>query len=169
MRFAALCSLLIVLIPACSNQNMDATIESAGVQATLDTLWTRYADAADRRDSLAFGDLFHPEAALVFSSVPTVMGRVGIQQFLAALYTGVDVTAFRITPQDLRVQGSLAVQSGTFEEDYLESGALKMEVGRFVLVAERGDDKAWRIRRLMAMADSIHVREAAPVGAAAAQ
>jgi hypothetical protein len=67
----------------------------------------------------------------------------------------VDVTAFRIVPDDLRVHGPLAVETGTFEEDYTEAGAPKTEVGRFVLIAENDAKKVWKIRRLVAMADSV--------------
>ena len=164
MRFAVW--LLLVLadaIPACGGSGLDEPRQAAELKSTLDTLWTRYADAADRRDSLAFGPLFRDDAVLVYSSAPTATGRRAIEQFLVALYSGVDLTALRITPEDLRVSGNLGAQAGRFEEDYSDAGAPKTMAGRFALIVERGDDRGWRIRRLVMLADSIR-----PVGGAPA-
>ena len=155
MRLALVCVLIILMAPACGGPSLDTTVQAAAVRTTLDTLWTEYADAADRRDSVAFGGLFLEDAALVFSGAPTVTGRQAIQQFLVGLYSGIDVTRFRVTPDDLRIHGPLAVETGAFEQDYTQEGAPKTEVGRFALIAERGGDKEWRIRRLVALADSI--------------
>ncbi|HLQ65699.1 MAG TPA: nuclear transport factor 2 family protein [Candidatus Limnocylindrales bacterium] len=160
MRFVALLLPLLVLIvalPACGKHGMDETIQSAAVRSTLDTLWTQYADAADRRDSLLFGTLFHEDAALAYSSAPTVTGRGAIQQFLFTLYSGVDLTRLRVAPEDMVVNGTLAAQGGSFEEDYLDNTTPKTEVGRYELIAQRGDDERWRIHRLVVVVDSLHV------------
>jgi hypothetical protein len=159
MRFVALLLLvLVVAIPACGKHGMDETIQAATVRSTLDTLWTQYADAADRRDSLLFGTLFHEDAALAYSSAPTVAGRGAIQQFLFTLYSGVDLTRLRVVPEDMVVNGTLAAQGGTFEEDYLDNTTPKSEVGRYELIAQQGDDQRWRIHRLVVMVDSLQVR-----------
>ena len=70
------------------------------------------------------------------------------------------MTRFRVVVDDLRVHGPLAVETGAYEEDYSEGGVPKTEVGRFTLIAERDAGKGWRIRRLVALADS--VQSAAP-------
>lgn len=163
MRLAALLSLLIAIVPACgTREQLDTTVQAATVRVSLDTLWTLYADAADRRDSLAFGGLFYDDAVLVFSNAPTVSGKASIQEFLVSLYSAVDVTRFRVVVDDLRVHGPLAVETGTFEEDYTEAGTPKSEVGRFTLVAERDRDQRWRVRRLVALADSVRPNAAGP-------
>src|SRR5262245_56417870 len=130
MRSGVLIVLLASLLSACS-RDMDKTIQAANVKESLDSLWTQFAVAADQRDSLAFGALFEEEAALAFPHAATVTGRSAIEQFLAAHYRGIDVTAFRVTPEDLTVNGTLAAQAGSYEQDYLEGGAKKTESGRF--------------------------------------
>ena len=145
-----------VLAAACGRgSDLGRTVEAAAVKASLDTLWSQYADAADRRDSILIGSLFLDDAALVYSSAPTLNGKPAIQQFLFTLYSGVDLTKLRVVPEDLRVDGGLAVQSGSFQEDYQDGASSKSEVGRFVLVAQKGAEGRWQIRRLVALADSI--------------
>jgi ketosteroid isomerase-like protein len=145
---------LTALVSACS-RDMDQTIQAANVKESLDSLWTQFAVAADQRDSVAFGALFEEEAALAYPHAPTVAGRSAIEQFLVAHYTPIDVTAFRVTPEDLTVNGTLAAQAGSYEQDYIEGGAKKTEFGRFTLIAEHGTDHRWRIRRLLAMPDTV--------------
>lgn len=155
MRTAALIVVLTGLLSACS-RDMDKTIQAADVKESLDTLWTQFAVAADQRDSLAFGALFEEEASLAYPHAPTVTGRSAIGHFLATHYTPIDATAFRVTPEDLTVDGTLAAQAGSYEQDYLDGGTKKTEVGRFTLIAEQGKDRAWKIRRLLAMPDTVH-------------
>jgi len=162
-RVAWLILVLAAVIPACGGNGLDEPRQAAELKSTLDTLWTQYADAADRRDSLAFGPLFRDDAVLVYSSAPTVTGRRAIEQFLVTLYSGVDLTSLRVTPEDLRVSGNLGAQAGKFEEDYSEAGAPKTMAGRFAMIVEQGDDKAWHIRRLVMLADSIRIVGGAPV------
>lgn len=159
MRHALVLAILIAVVPACgTQQQLDTTVQAATVRSSLDSLWAQYAVAADQRDSLGFGALFFDDASLVFSNAPTISGRAGIDEFLVALYTPVDVTALRVIPDDLRVHGPLAVETGSFEEEYTEAGTPKTEAGRFVLIAEPDAKKAWRVRRLVMMADSIRTR-----------
>jgi uncharacterized protein (TIGR02246 family) len=156
MRHALILAILIAVVPACgTQQSLDTTVQAATVRATIDSLWSQYAVAANQRDSLTFGTLFHDDAVLVFSGAPTISGKTAIQEFLLALYTPVSVTRLRVVPDDLRVHGPLAVETGTFEEDYLEAGASKTEAGRFTLIAEPGPEKRWLIRRLVMLADSV--------------
>jgi uncharacterized protein (TIGR02246 family) len=156
VRYALILAILIAVVPACgTQQQLDTTVQAATVRASLDSVWAQYAVAADQRDSIAFGSLFHEDAVVIFSGAPTVSGRTAIEEFLVALYSPVDVTRFRVVVDDLRVHGPLAVETGTFEETYTEADIPKTEVGRFTLVAEQGRDKRWLVRRLVALADSV--------------
>lgn len=129
--------------------------ENLNVKVSIDSLWTRYATAADERDSTAFGPLFAEDAALVFSNAPTVQGRGNIQTFLGALYGPVDVTGLRVTQEDLKISGTMAAQTGTFREDFIEQNRERSEYGRFALVVEKGEDGPWRIWRLVSVVDSL--------------
>lgn len=159
MRYALILATVIAIVPACgTQQQLDTTVQAATVRVSLDSLWAQYAVAADQRDSIAFGALFFDDAVLFVSGAPTITGRAAIEEFLVALYSPVDVTALRVIPDDLRVHGPLAVETGSFEEDYTEAGAPTTEAGRFVMIAEPDPRKAWKIRRLVMMADSIRTR-----------
>lgn len=52
------------------------------------------------------------------------------------------------------MSGSVAVQSGDFQERFIEKNVERTNFGRFVLVAEAGTEGSWRIRRLVAIEDS---------------
>ena len=145
---------ILALIPACTKETTPSAVEALEVKAAVDSLWAGYAHASDRKDAAAFGALFTEDATLVFSGATTVRGRGAIQTFLVSLYADVDPTGLRIEPDETKVSGPIAVQSGTFKESFLEKGVSKTEYGRFVLLAEQGKDRGWRIRRLAAMADS---------------
>jgi len=145
---------ILALIPACAGQPTPSAFESLAAKAAIDTLWTGYAHASDRKDAAAFGALFTEDATLVYSGAPTVRGRDQIQTFLASLYADVDPTGLRIVPEETRVSGPIAVQSGAFEESFNETGIAKTEYGRYVLLAEQGEGHEWRIKRIVAIADS---------------
>ena len=144
-----------VLLASCARPSGTSSFNNLTVKGSIDSLWTRYANAADQRDSTAFGALFAEDASLVFSNAPTVNGRPAIQTFLGALYGPVDVTGFRVTQEDLKISGTMAAQTGTFTENFIEQNREKTEFGRFALIVERGEDGPWRIWRLVAVQDSL--------------
>ena len=156
MRYAyPLCVLAILaFLPSCAGPNLDTAMQAAQAKGSIDSLWSGYAVAADRRDETAFRSLFTDDAILDFSGAPSVTGKSAIASFLRERYTPIDETGFKVTPDDLKASGDLATQGGTFEERFTEADVPKIEYGRYVLVAEKGSDSAWRIRRLMAVADS---------------
>ena len=146
--------LILALIPACERGTTPSPVTTLEVKAAVDSLWSGYAHASDRKDGTAFGALFVEDATLVYSGAPTARGRDAIQTFLVSLYADVDPTGLRIEPDETRVSGSMAIQSGTFEEDFLEKGRIdRTKYGRYVLVAEQGKDRVWKIRRLVTITD----------------
>ena len=149
----------VAAIASCSaTSDLDTASQTANAKAAIDTLWIRYAEAADRRDPILFESLFTDDAAVVFSNQPTASGKAAAQEFLTSLYASVDVTNFRVVPEDMKAAGGMAVQSGTFAEEFTEEGKAKIETGRYTLLAEQGEDKSWRIHRLVAIADSTTLR-----------
>jgi uncharacterized protein (TIGR02246 family) len=148
-------ALAAVLVASCARPTDSSRVNPLTVKGSIDSLWTRYATAADERDSTAFGALFTEDASLLFSSAPTVQGRAAIQTFYGALYGPIDVTGLRITQEDLKISGNMAAQTGTFREDFIEQNRERTEYGRFALVVEKGEDGPWRIWRLVAVMDSL--------------
>jgi ketosteroid isomerase-like protein len=147
-------ALVLLLAVSCSRESGQTLEDVAAAKDSVDSLWTHYAQAANRHDAAAFGALFAGDAAVSFSSAPTVQGRDSVQKFLAARYTPVYTTALRIQQDEFRAGGTIAFQSGTFQQDYNQGNLALTTYGRFTLLAERGDDKQWRILRLMAVADT---------------
>ena len=143
-----------LLLSACTTQEKPSAVETLGVKAAIDSLWAEYAYASDRKDAAAFGKLFTEGAVLDFSTAPTQRGRDSIQTFLARLYADLDPTGMRVEADETKVDGSLAVQSGTFQERYTEKGSENTKYGRFALVAELQADRSWKIQRLVAITDS---------------
>jgi uncharacterized protein (TIGR02246 family) len=146
--------LTLVLIPACGTQTTRSVVGTLEVKAAIDSLWTGYAHASDRKDTAAFGALLTEDATLVYSGRPTAQGREEIQTVLASIYAGIDPTGLRIEPDETRVSGLIAVQSGTFQDSFNDKGISKTDYGRFVLVAESEDNRTWKIRRLVRIDDS---------------
>jgi len=155
MRIRMLSLLILAVVPACAGNDIDSAVQSAKAKTAIDSLWTSYAVAGDQRDAAAFGALFTEDATFVFAGAPSVHGRSAIGEFLARRYTAIDATGLRVVPEELKASGSLAVQSGAFVSQFIEADSQRTEYGRYVLIAERGLDKAWRIRRYMGIADSI--------------
>lgn len=155
MRTLILSLLALAGIASCGTNDVDSAVQAAKAKASIDTLWTQYAVAADERDSVAFGKLFTQDATLSFAGAPNLHGGKAISDFLVARYRAVDLTKLRVIPEEFKAAGALAAQSGAFERSYIEADSQKTEYGRYVLIAERGPDKAWRIRRLAGFPDSI--------------
>jgi len=140
---------------ACSRQSAPSAVQTFSAKAAVDSLWSGYAHASDEKDPEGFARLFTEDAVVDYSGAPTVRGRDAIKMFLVSHYVDIDATGLRIEPDEIRVSGSTAIQSGDFEEHFIEKDKEKTEYGRFVLVVEQGDKGVWKIRRLMAIADSV--------------
>jgi uncharacterized protein (TIGR02246 family) len=163
MRTPLVLVALSVALASCSaTSDLDTASQAANAKAAIDTLWIHYAEAADRRDPILFESIFTEDASVVFSNAATASGRPAVQEFLSSLYASVDVTNFRVVPEDMKAVGGFAAQSGTFQEEFTEEGKAKIESGRYTLLAEQGDDKSWRIHRLVALADSTVARPGGP-------
>ncbi len=153
LLFAAL-GLALLAAASCSREPGPTLEDAAAAKDAVDTLWTHYALAANAHDAAAYDSLFTENAAVVFTNAPTAHGLDAIKKSLSSLYGPVSTTALRIQQEEFRMGGTVAFQGGTFEEDFIEGGKEKTRYGRFSLLAERGDDKRWRILRLMVLPDS---------------
>jgi len=154
----ALVALLITLASCSATSDLDTASQAANAKAAIDTLWIHYAEAADRRDPVLFESIFTEDASVVFSNAATASGRPAVLEFLSSLYASVDVTNFRVVPEDMKVAGGLAAQSGSFQEEFTEEGKAKVQRGRYTLLLDQGPDKAWRIHRMVAIVDSTAIR-----------
>jgi ketosteroid isomerase-like protein len=149
-----LLALLVALASCSATSDLDTASQAANAKAAIDTLWIHYAEAADRRDPILFESIFTEDASVAFSNAATVNGRPAVQEFLSSLYASVDVTNFRVVPEDMKAVGGFAAQSGSFQEEFTEEGKARAQRGRYTLLLEQGPDKTWRIHRMVAIVDS---------------
>jgi ketosteroid isomerase-like protein len=149
-----LLALLVALASCSATSDLDTASQAANAKAAIDTLWIHYAEAADRRDPILFESIFTEDASVAFSNAATVSGRPAVQEFLSSLYASVDVTNFRVVPEDMKAVSGFAAQSGSFQEEFTEEGKAKAQRGRYTLLLEQGPDKTWRIHRMVAIVDS---------------
>jgi len=154
MRATIFALIVLAIIPACGTRTMRSAVGTLEVKAAVDSLWSGYAHASDRKDAAAFGALFVEDAALVYPGVPTVHGRQAIQEHLVSMYADIDPTGLRVEADETRVSGTIAVQSGAFEENFNEKSTAKTRYGRFALIAEPERERSWKIRRLVVVVDS---------------
>ena len=56
MRMVILLLAILAVLPSCGGPNLDSAMESAKAKGALDSLWTAYAVAADRRDAIGSWD-----------------------------------------------------------------------------------------------------------------
>ena len=155
MRSLPRALLILALVTGCNQQTSRSPVGTLEVKAAVDSLWSGYAHASDRKDAKAFGALFAEDATLIESGASSVHGREAIQNHLVSTYAAIDPTGLRIEPDETRVSGSIAVQSGAYEEAFNdEKGVAKARYGRFVLIAEQEDDRTWKILRLVSLRDS---------------
>ena len=145
---------LAAALASCAPESGPSAVDVVTARASIDSLWTHFAEAGDRHDAEAFGRLLAEDAVIVYSKAPRAKGRTAAQEFLASRRAGADVTALRVVPDDFKVSDFMATQSGTIEEDYTIDGEEKTETGKFLLVAQRGEDGAWRIRKLFVLVDT---------------
>ena len=77
-------------------------------------------------------------------------GRSGVEAFYRDFFSTGSVTSLRVTPEPLQIDGSLAVETGTYEETIAIAGAEPTDVsGSYLMVWQRQPDGAWRIQRFM--------------------
>jgi ketosteroid isomerase-like protein len=150
---AGLVSMSLALV-SCVSESGPSAVDVVTARVSIDSLWTHFAEAADRHDAEAFGALLTDDASVVYSNALTTHGRAATQAFLASRHAGADVTALRVIPDDFKMSDFLATQTGTLEEDYTQDGAATTEVNRFLLVAQRVENGTWRIWRLVAVVDT---------------
>lgn len=158
MRTAAFLILLSVALASCTNEQGTSALESAQAQASVDSLWQRYAKAVDRPDSADLSDLFTLHAVLDVTGQATATGPSAIQAALDSIYRDFDATAYRVQPDGFKVSRSLAVQGGTYQTDGTEKGVEVRQYGRYVFVLEKQENGTWRAARLTAIADSTRPR-----------
>jgi ketosteroid isomerase-like protein len=125
------------------------------VRAQIDNLWTKYSAAAVAGDADAIVRLYADSAYLVESGLPTIRGNTALRSVVKEVLGGVHFLESSIRPEMTEIAGDPGLQFGAYR-DVLQSTGKPAEVvvGRYAAVFLRDSSSAWRISRLIAVADS---------------
>ena len=146
-----------------SAQPEPAVPDLAAVRAELDSLWTRYADAAIAGDADAIVQLYTESPYLIESGLPTARTRAELSAAAKNVLGSVDILEATITPEVTEFAGDRVLQFGTYR-DVLQAPGQPVQVvhGRFSAVFLRDSASSWRVSRLVAVMDSSVPRPPAP-------
>ena len=133
------------------------------IRAQIDTVWTTYSKAAVAGDADAIARLYTDSAYVVESGLPTIRGSSALRSAVKEVLGGVKFLESSIRPEITEIAGDRVLQFGTYN-DVLQSSGKPVEVviGRFAAVLLRDSTSAWRVSRLIAVADSTVPQQATP-------
>ncbi|HRC85462.1 MAG TPA: nuclear transport factor 2 family protein [Thermoanaerobaculia bacterium] len=143
-----LCPLLLLLsLAACAHSRAASTGQAkAEVEAAL----AHYAELTRSGPLDGLVDLFTPDGELLEAGMASLAGRQAIHDFLAPLVAQFEVSASEMHAEVTDIHGSIGYQWGTFAQTAGPKGGTPSHyAGRFVAEWHRGDDGAWRLRRLL--------------------
>jgi ketosteroid isomerase-like protein len=129
--------------------------DSSAIRTDLDSLWARYTAAAVAGDGDAIAQLYADNAYVVESGLATIRGKDALRSVVKEVLGGVRFIEASITPELTEVTGDRVLQFGSYR-DVLQQGGqpVQVVVGRFSAVLHRDSTGSWRVRSLIAVADS---------------
>lgn len=149
---------------ACAAPRKESTPpDLAVVRAELDSLWARYSTAAVAGDPDGIARLYADSAYLVESGLPTVRGNVALRSIVQEVLGGLRFLESSVRPELTELAGDRVLQFGTYRDVLQPTGqSAHVVVGRFAAVFQRDSTAAWRVSRLIAVADSTVPQAAKP-------
>ena len=147
---------VILLGLACTARESEAPrLDLALVRTQLDSLWAQYAAAAVAGDGDAIARLYTDSLYLVESGLPTIRGNAALRTVVKDILAGVRFHESTIRPELTEFAGDQVLQFGEYRDVLQATGQpLQVVFGRFSAVLQQDSAGAWRIRRLIAVADS---------------
>lgn len=125
------------------------------VRTQLDSLWAQYAAAAVAGDGDAIARLYTDSLYLVESGLPTVRGNAALRTVVKDVLAGVRFHESTIRPEVTEFAGDRVLQFGEYRDVLQATGQPPQVVfGRFSAVLQQDSIGAWRVSRLIAVADS---------------
>ncbi len=107
------------------------------IRDVIEAMEAGYMEAFNRRDAAACAAFYTEDAFYTACGMDPVRGREAIAEMHRAVFAS-DMTILAMSSADVMVDGGLAFAVETIETDQGQSTAL--------LVYQRQDDGAWRIR-----------------------
>lgn len=125
------------------------------VRTELDTLWAHYSAAAIAGDADAVAQLYSDSAYVAESGLPTVRGKAALRSVVKDVLGSVRFLEVSVRPELTETAGDRVLQFGTYRDVLQQSGQpARVVVGRFSAVLKRDSTTAWRVSRLIVVADS---------------
>ena len=116
-----------------------------------------------RGDADALAGLYADSAYVVESGLPTVRGNTALRSVVKEVLGGVRFLDSSILPELTEAAGDRVLQFGTYRDVLQATGKpAEVTVGRFAAVLLRDSTSAWRVSRLVAVADSTVPQVASP-------
>lgn len=100
-----------------------------------------FAAAIAARDLDRIADFYAEDAVLLLEGMPEQRGRASIRAFFGVAFD-VGLKTMEFSTLDVRSFGGGAVEQGTYV--MTADGALRSQVGRYVVLHRREEDGAWR-------------------------
>lgn len=147
---------VVILGLACAAPESEAPgRDVALVRTQLDSLWAQYAAAAVAGDADAIARLYTDSLYLVESGLPTVRGNAALRTVVKDVLAGVRFHESNIRPELTELAGDRVLQFGEYRDVLQATGQPPQAVfGRFSAVLQQDSAGAWRVSRLIAVADS---------------
>jgi ketosteroid isomerase-like protein len=159
-RSAFPCVILAVALAACAPKAAEqaaapVAVDTAAVQAAVAGFWPRWIASATSADTAAMSALLADSVRIDSKGLPPVLGRAGWMTIFETLLKTTKVESEAITPELTSVvDNDLVYQTGDFVETTTTAGKTQAEYGRYAAAIRKDADGQWRLRYIMAFADS---------------
>jgi uncharacterized protein (TIGR02246 family) len=122
----------------------------------IDAAMARYVDAVKRGDAAAIAAAHTIDAIVVMPSGPAMKGKSALTKGFADMLTASSVVRLLSSNVERKVDGDLAVETGTFEVTMQPKtpGAERTDKGQYMVVWQRQPDGSWRILRAFNRSDA---------------
>lgn len=147
---------MVLLTFACAAPRQEEPQSSmATVEAQLDSLWAQYIAAAVAGDAEGIARLYVDDALVIETGLATIRGGAALRSVVTDVLGAVRFIEAEIRPDMTERAGNKVLQFGTYRDVLQPTGqGVQVVNGRFGAVLQRDSTGAWRVSRLVAVADS---------------
>lgn len=127
----------------------------AAVRQAIEAANARFDSAAVKGDSAALAGFYADDAVLMMSNEPAARGHAAIVKSFGAMSSGMKMSAFTLTTQDVIVSGDYAIETGSYALTGAPGKAAKPvhDVGKYLVLWKKQADGSYKILRDIANSD----------------
>jgi len=142
--------------PIQSQEAAAPAVDSAAVVSAAVGYWPRWIAAVTSGDLAAMGGLLSDSVRLDLKGFPPMVGKAAFAATFEPVMKDLKVDSEVITPeQTTAISNELAYQTGDYVETMTSAGKTQTEYGRYAAAIGKSADGQWRLRYIMAFADSL--------------